>query len=343
MRILLALLVIVAPACFAQSLLKNAGARLGPVTSLDCAADGGLTCARTATTGTGRLYCSAASATETGCVTTGTQTFSGVKDFKALSDGGVALSVYSDGIYTERIYDLVGGPLDLVGTGLDPVTAVRIASYENTSGLSSRLLSVGRNYKATFEEKAFIDPQGTIQSDSYVSGTLGLATGAAGNGTALAAFPTCDATSDGRLLFDATSGRLHLCTRTLWQPVALSYADAQTVHVPANIGVGAAANSWTFASWNNGASNAGAVLVDFAVVLTAGVGAGNAVYGVYNATTATETTAVVTVPCASAAGTKVAGASDGSLTLPAELQLRLKTSACGTLPIVNISVRTLPL
>lgn len=72
-------LCLIAAGALADTVLKNASGRLGPVINLDCTSDGGLTCGRTASTGTGDLRCSSASVTEIGCVIPGTQSFKGDK------------------------------------------------------------------------------------------------------------------------------------------------------------------------------------------------------------------------------------------------------------------------
>lgn len=98
MRLVLLATACLATACLADDVLKNAGVRLGLVTNLDCTADGGLTCSRTLSTGTGNLRCSLASSTEQGCVSTVAQAFSGTKTFagvRASSYGGADGGVYA--------------------------------------------------------------------------------------------------------------------------------------------------------------------------------------------------------------------------------------------------------
>lgn len=76
------------------------------------------------------------------------------------------------------------------------------------------------------------------------------------------------------------------------------------------------------------------------VTLVPGTGAGNAVFTIYNVTNAAATSATVTVPCASTAGTVTTGTSDASIGFGAnskELDLRLTTNGCTTLPILNVT------
>lgn len=71
---------LVASVAFGDVILKNAGATVGPVTSINCAPDAGLFCARDAGS-VGTIRCNAANAVEPGCVTPSAQTFSGAKTF----------------------------------------------------------------------------------------------------------------------------------------------------------------------------------------------------------------------------------------------------------------------
>lgn len=84
MRSLALTLALLTSCAFADTALKNAGVTIGPVTGLDCVADGGVFCARTTGTSVGKLSCAAASATNTGCITPRDQVLAGKKTI----DGG---------------------------------------------------------------------------------------------------------------------------------------------------------------------------------------------------------------------------------------------------------------
>lgn len=93
------LLSLFACVAFGDPTFKNAGTRLGPVGIVDCSADGGVSCTRTAATGTVNMRCSSASATELGCVSTSAQTLAGTKAFtggvRTTNLGGVDGGVYA--------------------------------------------------------------------------------------------------------------------------------------------------------------------------------------------------------------------------------------------------------
>lgn len=107
-------LLLLASVAAADPVLRNAGTRLGPVVQLDCSADGGIACARTASTGTGKLSCNPATATEKGCVSVGDQIFTGTKTV----DGGlnVAGPLYVDGGFTVNGASTLDGGLVVNGT-----------------------------------------------------------------------------------------------------------------------------------------------------------------------------------------------------------------------------------
>lgn len=86
MRLLFLAALIAAPA-FADTVLKNAGSTIGPVTSIDCPADAGVFCARTTGTSTGKLTCAVASAANTGCISPTDQVLAGKKTL----DGGLTV------------------------------------------------------------------------------------------------------------------------------------------------------------------------------------------------------------------------------------------------------------
>lgn len=75
----LLLLLLVPVAVLADVDLYRAGTRIGPVVSINCTADAGLTCVRDGGTSMGQLSCSPASTVETGCMTPGTQSIAGNK------------------------------------------------------------------------------------------------------------------------------------------------------------------------------------------------------------------------------------------------------------------------
>jgi hypothetical protein len=59
--------------------LRQGGTAIGPARDLDCGTDGGLYCTRASGSTVGKIQCVGATATETGCVTVGTQTVTGDK------------------------------------------------------------------------------------------------------------------------------------------------------------------------------------------------------------------------------------------------------------------------
>lgn len=174
---------------------------------------------------------------------------------------------------------------------------------------------------------------------SKVTSVGPLATGTAGAGTAFASFPS--ATPSGGLLFDATNRRWRQARLSAWVPFLDAASESQTIHAPLNAALNNPLNQWAWTYGNVGLEQNTSIFIDAAVVLTAGVGAGNAVYTVYDATGAAATSATVTVACTAAAGTVTSGSSDNTLrALPRNLQLRLTANGCSTLPVVNINVRT---
>lgn len=73
---LTAFLALLSSVALADVVLKNAGATVGPVTSINCSPDAGLTCVRDAGS-VGTIRCNAASAVEPGCITPSSQTLGG--------------------------------------------------------------------------------------------------------------------------------------------------------------------------------------------------------------------------------------------------------------------------
>lgn len=100
MRPLALVLALLAGCAFADTILKNNGTTVGPVTSLDCALDGGINCSRATGSSTGKLTCVTAAPGVSGCVSSGAQAFGGAKSFNngvtvhgaVLLDGGVYIN-----------------------------------------------------------------------------------------------------------------------------------------------------------------------------------------------------------------------------------------------------------
>lgn len=129
---LLALLPLLSSLALADVVLKNNGTSIGPVTNLDCSVDGGLVCARAA--GGGKLSCASATTTTPGCVDTGTQNWSGLKNFAAsvTIDGGLLVTgnlTVDGGAYVQGVVTTDGG-LNLAG----PASALLIQGSAGTSG-----------------------------------------------------------------------------------------------------------------------------------------------------------------------------------------------------------------
>lgn len=176
-------------------------------------------------------------------------------------------------------------------------------------------------------------------------GTIGIATGASGTGTAFASLPACSGTT-GRAYFDSTSGYWRNCRSSGQHAIGnvITLGDTVSAYHP-QVAVNLPVNQFTFPSQlfvpgTTSTFQTFSVRLDNAVTIVAGTGAGNAVYTVYNVTDTAATSATVTVPCASAAGTVTAGSNDTSLTIfgsQKTFQLRLTTNGCTTLPIVNLT------
>jgi hypothetical protein len=82
--------------------LRNGGTYMGPVRDIDCARDAGLTCFRDAGYAIGKISCNPATATETGCVTVGAQTWAGSKsltgDLQLVGHTHASLTACSSGL-----------------------------------------------------------------------------------------------------------------------------------------------------------------------------------------------------------------------------------------------------
>lgn len=75
-----AFLALLSSVALGDVVFKNAGVTKGPVTSINCAPDAGLYCARDAGS-VGTISCSQATPTEPGCISPSPQTFAGSKSF----------------------------------------------------------------------------------------------------------------------------------------------------------------------------------------------------------------------------------------------------------------------
>lgn len=94
-RALLAAVALISGMAFADTFMRNGATNVGPTTSLNCLADGGITCSRTSATSRGNIECHGATIGERGCLATGDQHFPfGQKTFLS-TDAGFA--VYSNG------------------------------------------------------------------------------------------------------------------------------------------------------------------------------------------------------------------------------------------------------
>lgn len=167
-------------------------------------------------------------------------------------------------------------------------------------------------------------------------------------GKAFASFPAAAAGNNGTQQYDTTNTAYRYSDGSSWKPIGPSLlVDEVTTYIPSAVALLNVASAQLTAprqlfGAGGSTSNWGVVSIRLAsaTTITAGVGAGNAVYTVYNFTDTAATTATVTVPCASAAGTVTAGSVDSTVsftTTTKALQIRLTTNGCGTLPAVNIT------
>lgn len=195
------LLSLIATACLADDVIKNAGVRLGPITNLDCSADAGVNCTRTGSTGTGNLRCTSATATELGCVSTTTQSFGGAKTFtgavQAPSYGGADAGVFvklSDGS------SLIGAgawntyqPYGMItaAAGVVPGTMGNVNGTGASKGIASKINVTGL-YGSAFIDGLDTDG-GAVSNDGGAKGywlTL-TATDDAGSRTICSSFQIC--------------------------------------------------------------------------------------------------------------------------------------------------------
>lgn len=164
---------------------------------------------------------------------------------------------------------------------------------------------------------------------------------------AFSSFPSA-ASSAGRLLYDSTNTTWRYSNGTSWFPVGpYNLSDEFVIYFP---GLSTLLNlpmsRWLAprSIWLGGSyvSTFGTQIYS-ATTLVAGVGAGNAVFTIYNVSDAAATTATLTVPCAAAAGTVTAsGSIDSSIAITTSaktFELRLTTNGCTTLPTLNLNVR----
>lgn len=97
MKKLLTVAVLVGGCAYADIVLKSAGTTKGPVGSLDCTTDGGITCGRNPNGSTAQLYCAPAASNSPGCILPIAQTLgTGAKTFPTsvitpLLDAGMAV------------------------------------------------------------------------------------------------------------------------------------------------------------------------------------------------------------------------------------------------------------
>lgn len=160
---------------------------------------------------------------------------------------------------------------------------------------------------------------------------------------AFAAFPTCDATTRGRIIYDSTNTRWRECSTALSGWVASSpLENSQTIYSPANVVTNNTIARWSVAPARIAAPVGTTTAITSATVLTAGVGAGNITFTVYDVTGAGNTSATVTFACTAAAGTVTVGSTDATVRQnPNVYELRVTASACSTNPVVNVNVRNI--
>lgn len=164
---------------------------------------------------------------------------------------------------------------------------------------------------------------------------------------AFSSFPAAAGVT-GRMLYDSTNATWRYSNGTSWFPVGpYNLSDEFVIYFP---GLSALLNlpmsRWLAprSIWLGGSyvSTFGTQIYS-ATTLVAGVGAGNAVFTIYNVSDAAATTATLTVPCAAAAGTVTAsGSIDSSVVITTSaktFELRLTTNGCTTLPTLNLNVR----
>lgn len=157
---------------------------------------------------------------------------------------------------------------------------------------------------------------------------------------AFASFPAAAAGNRGRLLYDSTNSVWRISDgSSSWRTLG-EQKDNVVCYFP---GIALLLNVAT-CQWN-GTSASGVVpaRVDAqsgATTLVVGVGAGNAVFTIYNLTDAANTSATITVPCVGSLGLVTSGSSDATLRINKNYQWRLTSNGCTTLPVVNLTANT---
>lgn len=159
---------------------------------------------------------------------------------------------------------------------------------------------------------------------------------------ALASFPTCNGTTLGRLLYDNTNSVWRFCDGSFWQAFATSDTASWTAYFP---GLSTLLNL-PFARYQHAGTTlvqgTSTVVIDNGVALVTGVGAGNAVFTIYDITAASLTSATLTVACTASVGSVTAGSGTYTLTAPGgahTYEMRLTSNGCTTLPQLNVTVR----
>lgn len=159
--------VLFASTAIADTTLKNAGTTLGPILSLDARTDGGISARRT-TGGVGYLYCSSASATETGCVNNTTQSFSGNKTFT----GVVKAPVFDGGAATIGQLDIRGATLTNVGNASTFTIKSNTADGATSDTAPAMLFQLGESITAENLAFAFRDSASNNLLRITAGGTL---------------------------------------------------------------------------------------------------------------------------------------------------------------------------
>lgn len=172
--------------------------------------------------------------------------------------------------------------------------------------------------------------------------TTGFSSGTAGLGTAFASFPAA-ATATGTMIYDSTNSMWRWSNGFTWTGISPYDTNTLTAYFPgAPATLNVATTKWRlFGAATTVMSEALISSTSYATPNIVGVGAGNAVFTVYNVTTAAATSTTCTVACTATVGTAIGCTNSAAITLPAVLELRLTTNPCGTLPNVNFSFETL--
>lgn len=246
MKRLLAVMVVVSSYCLADINLKAAGTSKGPVSSIDCTTDGGITCGRTTSTSTAQLYCAPASSNSPGCIFPVAQTMGiGAKTFPTsvttpLLDAGMAV-IGSLNLQASAITNInTGTSLVIASATADGTTSSTVGAtlLQCTASLTAgdicidmqdssgnHLMSVQQGGSVNFSSlvttpgatagAAGVDFNGVVGAgaggSSSVAGGLGGALNlSAGNGGAAGTCiaPTCVAGAGGQVLIHAGDGGL---------------------------------------------------------------------------------------------------------------------------------------